>query len=86
MSNPGAVGGATGGMDDSQQQYLHLTSTSTSTLLQSNTMFDDLTASSSGAGGVPSPIHAQKSAENSQSRGSKWKYVFNCKTRRLDNF
>ena len=70
MSNPGAVGGATGGMDDSQQQYLHLTSTSTSTLLQSNTMFDDLTASSSGAG-VPSPIHAQNSAENSQSRGSK---------------
>ena len=65
-------------MDDSQhQQYLQLTSSST--LLQSGgtlLTLDDLTASSSGAAGIPSPMQQhtgqqQKSAENSQSQGSK---------------
>ena len=63
-------------MDDSQhQQYLQLTSSST--LLQSGgtlLTLDDLTASSSGAAGIPSPMQhgQQKSAENSQSQGSKY--------------
>ena len=65
-------------MDDSQhQQFLQLTSSST--LLQSGgtlLTLDDLTASSSGAAGIPSPMQQhtgqqQKSAENSQSQGSK---------------
>ena len=61
-------------LDDSQQQYLQQL-TSSSTLLQSGGLvtLDDSFASSHSAG-VPSPMHGQqpKSAENSQSRGSKY--------------
>ena len=68
-------------MDDSQhQQYLQLTSSSTLLQTSGGTLLtlDDLTASSSGAAGIPSPMqHAgqQKSAENSQSQGSKYLLV-----------
>ena len=59
-------------LDDSQQYLQQLTSSST--LLQSGGLvtLDDSFASSHSAG-VPSSMHGQpKSAENSQSRGSKY--------------